>query len=307
MDFFLAIDIPKEFATTDFLTLDFWKQRLLPIASFLVILALTFVAARIAKVLFNRFIKRSAESNISVTQFQFFRHIIIAAIYIIGIALAIYAIPSLRTLSVSIFAGAGIIAAILGFASQQAFSNVVSGVFIVLFKPYRLNDRIEVGSLYTGTVEDITLRHTVIRNFQNKRVVIPNSVISSETIVNSTIIDQRVCEFIEIGISYDSDIDKAIRIMQEVSMKHPNCIDNRNEEQKEAKKPVVDVKVLGFGDSSVNLRAYVWAEDWLSGFNMRCDLNKAIKEQFDKEGVEIPFPYRTLVFKRDSAGPADLK
>ena len=85
----------------------------------------------------------------------------------------------------------------------------------------------------------------------------------------------------------------------EESEKHPNCIDHRSEEEKKNKDPIVRVRVLGFGDSSVNLRAWVWAEDAGKGFVMACDLNKIIKESFDKEGIEIPFPYRTIVYKKD--------
>jgi small-conductance mechanosensitive channel len=90
-----------------------------------------------------------------------------------------------------------------------------------------------------------------------------------------------------------------MKIMREESEKHPNCYDNRTEEEKKNKEPIVKVRVIGFGNSSVNLRAWVWSEDAGKGFVMACDLNKSIKERFDKEGVEIPFPYRTIVYKKD--------
>jgi len=82
-------------------------------------------------------------------------------------------------------------------------------------------------------------------------------------------------------------------------MKHPNFIDNRTEEEKKNKDQAVPVRVVGFGDSSVNLKASVWAEHPGKAYTMGCDLNKSIKERFDKEGIEIPFPYRTIVYKND--------
>jgi small-conductance mechanosensitive channel len=215
----------------------------------------------------------------------------------VGVGFAIYTIPALRTLSVSLLAGAGILAVIIGFASQAAFSNIISGIFIVIFKPFRVGDRLKIGTDVTGVVEDITLRHTVIRNFENKRLIIPNSVISNETLENASIGDEKICRWVEIGISYDSDIDKAMKIMEQEAMKHPDYIDNRTEEEKENKEPAVRVRVLGFGDSSVNLRAWVWAKDPPAAFRLGTDLNKSIKERFDKEGIEIPFPYRTITFK----------
>ena len=128
--------------------------------------------------------------------------------------------------------GAGIFAAIVGFASQSAFSNIVSGIFLVIFRPFSVGDRVKVGQLYNGDVEDITLRHTVIKDFENKRIVIPNTVISNEIIVNSTIIDEKVCMFLEFGISLESNIQKAQDIIQEEAMKSRYCIDNRTEEEK---------------------------------------------------------------------------
>lgn len=283
------------------LKLDYWKERLHNILFIIIILTATFFATRLAKFLFNRALKRySAESHIKATSYLFIRHIINATIVVLGIGVAIYAIPPLRTLSVSIFAGAGIIAAIIGFASQQAFSNIVSGMFIVIFKPYRVNDRIEVSGSYSGVVEDITLRHTVIRSFENKRVVIPNSVISNEVIVNLTIEDERICRYVEMAISYDSDIDKAMHIMREEAMNHPLCIDGRTYEQMKKNKPQVEVRVISLGDSSVNLRAYVWAKNAQDAFEMGCDLNKSIKERFAREGIEIPFPHRTVVMKHEN-------
>ena len=203
------------------------------------------------------------------------------------------------SLSVSLFAGAGILAVVIGFASQHAFANIVSGIFIVIFKPFRVGDRITIGTDVRGVVEDINLRHTIIRNFENKRIIVPNSIISNEKIENASIGDEKICRFVEFGISYDSNIDKAMKIMEKEALKHPLHIDNRSDEEKEKNDPIVRVRVIGFADSSVNLRAWVWAKDSPDAFTLGCDLNKSIKERFDKEGIEIPFPYRTIVYKKD--------
>ena len=80
-------------------------------------------------------------------------------------------------------------------------------------------------------------------------------------------------------------------------MKHKYFFDNRTKEEKKSNEPAVPVRVLGFGDSSVNLRAWVWAHNPSEAFRMGCDLNESIKERFDKERIEIPFPHRTLVYK----------
>jgi small-conductance mechanosensitive channel len=215
-----------------------------------------------------------------------------------GALIAIFIlIPPLKSLGLTLFAGAGLLTAILIFASQQAMANIISGIFIVASKPFRVDDIVKIGDMRLGKVEDIMLRHTIIRDFENRRIIIPNSVMSTETIVNSTIKDEAICNFVEFGISYDSEVNLAMNIIQQEAINHPNYIDHRTEEDKKEGVPPVRVRVIGFGDSSVNLRAYVWTKDHSSGFVLKCELFKSVKEQFDKQGIEIPFPYRTLVFK----------
>jgi len=233
------------------------------------------------------------------TMFKFLKNAISVLIWIIAIAMIIYMIPSLRAVAITLFAGAGIFVAIIGFAAQQAFANVISGLFIVLFKPFRVGDMIKVGSMEYGIVEDITLRHTVINNFENKRIIIPNSVISSETVVNDSIHEKKICRWVEVGVSYDTDVEKAISILQEVSAAHPSCIDNRTRTEKKNGVPQIRVRHLRFNDFSQDLRAYVWTDDPLLAIQMHSDINIELKKRFDAEGVEIPFPYRTIVYKKD--------
>ena len=222
----------------------------------IVTIIIAFILSRVLRFILNRFIKISSDKlQTDPTRFSFLKNAVSFLIYLGALIFIFYSIPMLRTISLTLFAGAGVLAAIALFASQQAFSNIISGIFLVIFKPFRVNDIVDVGNLTKGKVEDITLRHTVIRNFENRRMIIPNSVISSEIIINSTIIDELICNFIQFGISYDSDIDKAIKIIQEEAMKHPNFMDNRSDEDRQNDVPPVRVRVIGFGDSSVNLRA----------------------------------------------------
>ncbi|MFH1607280.1 MAG: mechanosensitive ion channel family protein [Nanoarchaeota archaeon] len=284
------IDFSK---VTDVILNSFWR-----ILTVIIILFFTVVVSRVIRIILNKaFKKTSKRLKIDETKYQFIKHAVSAAIYLIGIGLAIYAIPSLRAISVSMLAGAGVLAVAIGFASQEAFANIISGIFLAIFKPFSVGDRVTIGNNISGIVEDITLRHTIIKNYQNKRVIIPNTIMSNETIENATIKDEKICKWIDIGISYDSDIDKARKIMIDEALKHPNHFDNRSVDEKSKNDPIVRVRVIGLGDSSVNLRTYVWAKNSAEGFVLACDLNESIKKRFDKEGVTIPFPHRTIVFK----------
>lgn len=266
----------------------------------LIIIFIAVTLSRVVQVLMNRFIKRSAaDLKIDPTRYKFAKNSLNVIIVIFAAIAIIHSIPSLRTISLTLLTGAGIFAAVLGFASQQAFSNVISGIFVVIFRPFRVGDVIRIGQDLIGTVEDITLRHTVIRDFENRRIIIPNAVINNETIINNDIIDERVRRNINVGISYESDIDKAIRIIQELARNHKYYLDARTHEEKINGVPDVVVRIIELGEYAVKLRAYVWARNFDEGFEMHSDLNKLIKEEFAKQGIEIPYPHRTIVYKND--------
>jgi len=284
---------------------DIWtdnKDLLIHIAVDISIILIALVFAAILRRIFNRlFIKFESQDQSGLTKLNFLKQVISVSIYVGAVAFIIYRIPALKSVALSIFASAGILALIIGFAAQQAFANIISGLFIIISKPFQVNDRIRVaGKLeVSGIVEEISLRHTVIRNFENQRVVVPNSIIGNETIINSNLNDEKICRFVELGISYDSNINLAMQIIEDEASNHPFCIDNRTEIEVKTGVPKVIVRVIGFGDSSVNLRGYAWAANPPDAFAMGCDLNKSIKERFDKEGVELPYPHRTVITKNN--------
>ncbi len=247
--------------------------------------------------------KRWEDGHEDVTRLKFLRNSISAIFFALAIAYIFYEIPTLNHLGTAIFAGAGVLAAVIGFASQKAFSNIISGVFILLFRPFKVGDAVSVASR-SGVIEDITLRHTVIRDYENRRVIIPNSSISEETIVNSDITDETIRQQVFFGISYESDVAKAIRSIQEVAIEHPLSVDRRDQEDVEADVHPIVVRVLSWDDSAINLRAQIWTADINDGFVLKCDLLKLVKERFEKEGIEIPYPHRSLIIK--NAVPASI-
>jgi small conductance mechanosensitive channel len=267
----------------------------------IIVLGVASILTYIIRFIIGRFFKKAAlKLKVDPTRYNFMKNAVGFIVYLIAIIIIFRSIPSLRDYGTTLLTGAGILAAIVGFASQSAFSNIVSGVFLVIFKPFSVGDRIRIGQLYTGDVEDITLRHTIIKDFENRRIVMPNTVISNETIINSTLTDETICIFLELNISFDSIIDTAVKIIQQEAVKHPFCLDNRNKEDLEKGDHQVIVRVIGFSDFATQLRAYIWARNPSEGFEMKCDLNKSIKERFDKEGVELPYPHRTIVNKTQS-------
>jgi len=252
------------------------------------VLVVTFLVSLVLRFLVGRFTKGAARKlKVDPTRYNFFKNAVDFILFFVAIVVIFRSIPSLRTYGTGLLTGAGVLAAIVGFASQSAFSNIISGFFLVIFKPFSVGDRVKIGQSYAGDVEDITLRHTVIKDFENRRIIMPNSVISNETIVNSTSVDEKICVFIELAVALNVNLNRAIAIIQEEAMKHRYYIDNRTDQDMARGDMPVMVRVMTFLDGGILLRAYVWTMNPSDAFDLKCELNKSIKERFDKENITL--------------------
>ena len=231
------------------------------------------------------------------TSMVFFRKLLVTVVYILGLACVLYLIPPLRTFATSILASAGIMAMAIGLASQEALSNFVSGIFIILAKPVRIGDMVSLDSGQAGKVTEIAIRHTIITTAENRQVIVPNSKINSAIITNSTIKDTRTCVFVEVGVAYSENLDHCIDEMRKVIEADPRVLDKRTEKEKADGVEKVIIRVLELGSSSITLRAYVWAPNPADAFVLKCDLLKAVKDHYDEVGIEIPYPYMNVVRK----------
>ena len=167
------------------------------------------------------------------TSMVFFRKLLVTVVYILGLACVLYLIPPLRTFATSILASAGIMAMAIGLASQEALSNFVSGIFIILAKPFRIGDMVSLDSGQAGKVTEIAIRHTIITTAENRQVIVPNSKINSAIITNSTIKDTRTCVFVEVGVAYSENLDHCIDEMRKVIEADPRVLDKRTEKEKD--------------------------------------------------------------------------
>jgi len=267
------------------------------IITYVIAIVLTSIIRKIMSIFINN---RSKFLKVDPTNYNFLKHAVSFIILMLATMIVFYIIPDLRTLGTTLFAGAGVFAAVLAFASQAALSNIISGVFIVVFKPFRVSDLIAIHPNIIGYVKDITLRHTVLNDFENKMIVIPNAQISSDTIVNYHIDDQRLCRHLFFNISFDSDLDLAISIMQDEIRKHKYFKDFRDSE--DFKYGIEDVRVVvrEITDNAVVLRASIWSSNPEESWILHTDMNRQIKLRFDKEGIKIPHQHRTIRFEGDT-------
>jgi small conductance mechanosensitive channel len=172
----------------------------------------------------------------------------------------------------------------IGFALQDVIKNFVAGIFIFTDKPFRIGDWIEWGDS-SGVVEDISLRVTRVRTFDNELLTVPNGVLMSDVVKNPVAKSQLRLKFV-FGIGYDDDIDRAAEIIVEEAKAHAGILDD----------PGPSVRLVELGDSSVGLQSRIWIDDpSRSDFvKIRGEYVQTVKERFDEEGIDIPYPNRTI-------------
>lgn len=222
----------------------------------------------------------------------FLNRIIQGLIYVVGIICAVSAIPQLSRLTTTLLAGSGIVALAVSLSAQESLSNIVSGLFISLSRPFNVGDRIKlINSGVVGYVESITLRHTIIKTLTNTRITIPNSVMTKEIIENSNLVEQIASYYVDVSISFDSDIDLARAIMADIVGSHPLYVDVRKD-MREEKVPVL---MRAFESSGVALRARVWTRTVDDNFRACSDIRIALLKRFKEEGIEIPYTKIHLV------------
>ena len=211
-------------------------------------------------------------------------------VYIFALISYAHVVPALSHLATAWLASIGIISVVAGLAAQNTLGNLVAGISLLLYRPFKLGDRLQLTAptgLETGTVERLTLGFTSLKTDDNRRVVVPNSVMASQTTVNLTAEDPRVICSVPIGISYDADIDQARGILLELARKNPKA------------GQVCGCPVTQLAPSSVMLTLEVWCSDALTAGAFKSSMLEEIKKRFSKEGIQIPFPHSTVMPERD--------
>ena len=200
------------------------------------------------------------------------------------VVLAVIVLQELGVNLGALATGAGLVGIVIGFGAQSMIRDFLSGTFIIAENQYRIGDVVTVGG-HSGLVEQITIRMTKLRDLDGSVYFIPNGEITS--VRNMTLEYSGV--IIEVGVSYDTDIAKAERIINEVGAELAEDEDWRSR----TIEPITFLRLDSFGDSSVNLKA-VGKTTPLEQWNIASEYRKRLKRAFEKNGIEIPFPQRVI-------------
>ncbi len=254
----------------------------------LVFFALATIAARLLRLAAAQALKRDHKRRIDRTVVAFLTQLAQIATYLLAFIFYAHLVPELRSLGTALLAGVSVVSVIIGLAAQPTLGNLIAGIALMLYRPFRVGDRVQINAptgVELGTVESLTLGYTVLQTFDNRRIVVPNSVMVSQITLNLT--HSRLLTQISINIDYAADIEQARHILTELAEAHPLV------------QAVVNCPVTRVETSGVTLTLRVWCANIGDARQVEFDLYEQAKECFDQEGIERPLPYQTVVLKRE--------
>jgi small conductance mechanosensitive channel len=252
----------------------------------LVLLAAAWIVARALRIAVGQALARVDRAMVDRTSVTFLTQLAQIAIYVFALTFYAHLIPELRSVGTALLTSVGVASIVVGLAAQNTLGNVVAGISLVLYRPFQVDDQVQVAAptgLETGVVESLTLGYTVLRTYDNRRIVVPNSVMATQVTVNLTSKDPRVMLALPIGIGYGADLDLARSILVGLAKGHAD-VDS-----------VVDCPVTQLGSSAVTLTLRAWCPNAAAAKRAEYDLYETAKRRFDEARVEIPFPSSNVI------------
>lgn len=239
----------------------------------------------IVNTIFNRVLKWNNNINL-----KFIKSFIDVVLVVIFCYVYFSQFEVTKDISKTLLQSGTLLIALVTFAAQRVLSNVISGIVITTSKPFNIGDKIKVvnsgGSIASeGIIIDINLRHTIIKRYDGQCDIIPNSIMDDFIISNTNLID-NVGNFIEVEISYDSDIDLACSIIKNTIVEHPLTLNKEDD---------TFVSVKDFSSNGIILRVLVVSESLDNSFKACSEIRKMIINEFNKNGVSIPYTTVTIL------------
>lgn len=214
--------------------------------------------------------------------------------YVLLVGLLLICLNQVGIPTTSFVAAFGAFGLGIGLALQNNMSNLASGLLILIFKPFRAGHYIEVGDI-TGSVTSIQFMNTIVTTRDQKRVYIPNSILTSQSVTNYSYMTERMIPFV-FDIGYNNDHHEAIRILKDVFAKDKRILNAK----------YMEIGISEFGDNSVRISAF--AEVKTSQFlEVRYSIMSDVKDAFDKHGIDIPYPQRVVYIQHADTATDEIK
>ncbi len=220
---------------------------------------------------------------------SFSRHMVpmtekVVMLFIIGAALIIV-LKHFNYDILSLVTALGIGSLAIGMAAKDTLAHVISGFTLMIDRPFRIGDRIQISGGQVGDVQDIGLRSTKIKTLDNQLLIIPNSDLCNTMLTNQAFPDNRIKGRINVGVSYGSDAGQVKQLLVSIALEIDDVL----------RDPLPEAYFVSFGDSALNMALFFWVEEYPRLFATTDKINSLILTRFREQGIEIPYPIRTVI------------
>jgi small conductance mechanosensitive channel len=247
------------------------------------ILALIFIMAaslvgRAVRLAIHRYLDKSERAGADATGIRFLGKLANVGVYLFAFLIYTHIVPPLRSLGTAWLTSMGVLSVVLGLAAQSTLGNLISGISLVLYRPFKLGDQLEINGpkgVETGVVESINLGTTVLHTADNRRLVIPNNTMASQIIINLSATRKGAACTLTITLAANTDVAPARKILTDLAKAHPKTI------------AVDGCNVTALSGSGTTLTLNVWCADADAAALLKSDLLEAAKKQFDAAGIKI--------------------
>jgi len=282
-------------------TVAYWIDPASPVGAVvcgLVFGLVAWIIGRALRLAIHRLLSYDKRALVDRTTVQFLGQLAQIGVYLFAFISYAHLVPALAHLGTAWLAGVSVISVIIGLAAQNTLGNLIAGVSLVLYRPFKIGDRLQVTAptgLETGEVESVNLGYTILKTDDNRRILVPNSLIASQMIVNLTGEDPRVLCSVPVSLHYEADVDKARSVLMALARQNPKA------------KSICGCPVTQVGPAGVVLTLSAWCANADDAFGLKCALLEEARKQFIQAGIVPPFPQQIVSLCQNPEALAALR
>ena len=260
------------------------------ILGFLITFLITVVIAKIFTTILEKLVDHAMKKDARASMpFKYLLKILRTVIYIIATFAILMNVKPLQSVSTAILGATSVMTVVVGLAAQETFGNFIAGFFIVIYQPFHVGDMVNLPEKnISGTVIEITFRHTILNTVENTKIIVPNSTMNSAIVEDKAFGQKTYIRYLVLSVAYNTDIDKLERVITDVVINTDGVIDTRSAEAQEKNLPI-NITVNEFLDSGIQIRFPFTTKSLGKSVETASKIRKALLVAFRENGIEIPY------------------
>ena len=260
------------------------------ILGFLITFLITVVIAKIFTTILEKLVDHAMKKDARASMpFKYLLKIIRTVIYVIAVFAILMNVKPLQSISTAILGATSVMTVVVGLAAQETFGNFIAGFFIVIYQPFHVGDMVNLTEKnISGTVIEITFRHTILNTIENTKIIVPNSTMNSAIVEDKAFGQKTYIRYLSLTVAYNTDIDKLERVITDVVINTDGVIDTRSVEAQEKNLPI-NITVNEFLDSGIQIRFPFTTKSLGKSVETASKIRKSLLVAFRENGIEIPY------------------